>query len=728
MVFADDLEHVDPDRNNVRSTLSALKGYLVSTASIIQYSLPTAAGLCVMAECVQGLQLGWGQRPTSPQTIGQTRNVSHSLMWSLQHAMRIDEHLLALMPDLHDRLILHNGDASLQGINRRSNNSTAGSSSGGGRAASNNSGGGGGGGDVGDGHGSGSGGGSDASKRGGGRVSRNDRAGAAANALRMLQERRDQADTRQFEAACKADRFPVLLMSLLSSTLSVFVTLFATASFSPGGADADALFQPHVFDFLEYVMHYLLQCIRLGGISKASIHALLPPGSNPLHDATVNACVAVCSLFQTLGCLPVGQHGPIINSFPSRFVDTLSCLAVEGLGELRSCSLAAQKALLMVATLPHHVNVRNLFCSSSSSSSNGISSRGYATHSNKAAQSIAWALSTPHFLRAACKALVIVLPFALKSKPASSINHSTSFARPSLNTNGTNIIGNNTSGTHTSGGNNGGINTRATNTVGTNTDRSDTVGRSSPVHSKAVREALLGELRTLVPTLTDILVQRQRQIRYETSIVPAWFHAVLVEGAAASMPKGGGGDGDARVDPSGPWTLTGPTNMASVVMAVCRFGGYAATQRYARPEFATAAADSAELVTLLLALERGESAHLSAYAPRAVQLRAVMDGAAYLAASLGRLIEWRQQMALRCAQVTSPSEEEESNQQPDVGCCGVSAVVVTPEQHEGLRLDDVHKKLVTRMLKLCDPDDDAVGQSRIDQDSTRVGEFDWQLC
>lgn len=511
----------------VCNDIPAVRHFLKLAATQCASGLPALEVAHGLAVLVQPMQALWGLDAHQLRTSDDNKDLSCSTMWRNFEKADIGQHVVTLLNAFKSRLSPRTG-------------------------------------------GGGSGHGGSSSSSGAAGV-RNDRAAAAAKALALLKERRLQAEPYSF-----------LLLSLVSSSMGILVSLFSTVGPSSGGIVAEQLLsREHIFERIDSVMHYLLRCTREGGMTKGPPPAPFRADTNPQLTATINCCAAACQLLTAIKCLPPREQLRLVSNLPSRFVDTLCCLAVEGLAGLVPCPLEAQHTLLLLATLPNHLHVRCILDCKLQPVSNDAAraATGFLTQ----------ALRTPHFARLVCRVLVLVVPSALPNKDGPPIPQPSRPATP-------------------------------------------------PLDRKA-RTKVLEDLFCLVPTMYNLFLERRAKPACDVDDWATRCHTVLVEGAASSGLGSGGPDGVARVDGSGAWAMHAPpVGLAAVVRGVCRVGAHCAGLGYLRPEHAHAAEVSLHLVLLLLELERGESEERSAFAPEAVQLRKCVPAAARLAAALGRVV------------------------------------------------------------------------------------------
>lgn len=243
-----------------------------------------------------------------------------------------------------------------------------------------------------------------------GTAARNNRSVTAANALRLLNDRRQQASP-----------YPLLIISLVGSAMAVLTIMLATVPITRYNKKAGhLLLLGNIFLTLDAAAYYLLQCSRDGGISTNDpIPDIFFNGhENLLLQAIINTCMAACHALSELGSLSAIQQRKLVSDIPKRFLEVLTTLAQEGLAS--SKQLEAQQALLMVATLPCNVGVHHLIhmddtphSSESLSSSNTISC-SYAT---RADSKLSLFLPTDQFLSMACGAFISILPVALPIPP-----------------------------------------------------------------------------------------------------------------------------------------------------------------------------------------------------------------------------------------------------------------------------------------------------------------------
>lgn len=486
------------------------------------------------------------------------------------------------------------------------------------------------------------------------RGARRDRASVAANALRQLHQRREHAEEKSRKEGQRKDPFPFLMLCLVSNSMSILVTLLATVGASGGGPPAEQLLlHGKIFPTLDSVMHYLLRCTRQKGNARTghSVPAPFTTGYFPWIDSVINVCMASCHVFHAMGCLPLEQQLTLVDSMPARFLDTLCCLAVDVLAEWVVCS-TARVALVMVATLPRHTNVRRLL--------KALDERPRLPQksTSKPSTDLRSAMLSPYFMRTACWAVQAVMPCALPPPPVQGKSKA-----PSITT----------------------------------------AVRS---RDRKHRTAALHDLFSLSRALLDIIELRTKHPWFPETDWVASCHVILVEDAASSIPHCAGGgeelDGFCRVDATGTWALkNGVVGMLALVTALCSLGCHCARTGYRLPSHVGATECCAELVTLLVTLQRAESGVMSPYMAEAVQLRGCMDACSHLVAALGTLIARRQQGAANhdTARGTSAMREERALRDQE---CEPDYSMGAAQSSRNMKQEDVFRRLVLHLLETRD--------------------------
>lgn len=177
---------------------------------------------------------------------------------------------------------------------------------------------------------------SSSSRRGSGDHSKT---AAASRAVRVLQRRRL---AQKAAGGALRDPFPVSLLFMLASVMQVVSTLLrflASEGKSNGNTKRTVIMaetlvkEGKLFDCLSSISSFLLRCVRTRQLS--SQHRPAADGYPPFEDVLLAACQNVCfACTQVFTAMYLSRRPHEKNeqeSVPARFVDTLCCLACEGL-------------------------------------------------------------------------------------------------------------------------------------------------------------------------------------------------------------------------------------------------------------------------------------------------------------------------------------------------------------------------------------------------------------
>lgn len=472
--------------------------------------------------------------------------------------------------------------------------------------------------------------------------SKHDRAKAASSAQRTLRDRRLQADP-----------YPIDLLLALHAGMQLLTLLLSADGTGDENTSAKSgMLTEKLFQVIDNTMHYLLRfCTDFNFGDKDK----LPPQHADHIDVWNNTIISVClasrHMLVNTCSLPLEHKALLVTCIPARFLDTLCCLAVEGLAEIKPFDDKAESAMLDLSLLYLH-------CS-------GYNKQGpfpcILDPALKAAIPVTQSFSSPYMIRMVCRSLVLIAA-KITSQPV--------------------------------------IPLPLTSSVQTNlpiSSQHDTVAAKA-IHLgcsvvSALKQMLTDRYCNIVLALSvdkaDSYYDETDYFRKQAAV----SHAVLVEGAASSRPRQSSDDSTAQVDVSGVWAMRkGKVGLALLVTGLCRLAGRCTT--LIPNEQLPAAVKCLDLAMHLLSMERNESQSVSAYAQGSVEIRGCLSATAHLAAVIATMLGSGSQYGTLRMQQEGHSLLQSVTHQDHCFTPG-------GKQFPGLTHPDSFRTFVCSMLNLC---------------------------